>query len=110
MEPILRIIEVFRQIDQEMQAQTIAIFLAVARSTEPVPMRQLRDMLGLAQSSVSRNVAALSDWTRHHETGPNLLRAWENPQDRREKFVELTPQGRRLAKTIEALLTKERTK
>ena len=59
-------------------------------------MSEMADVLGLAQSSVSRNVAALSDWNRHRTTGHDLVSARENPMDRRQKLVTLTAKGIKL--------------
>lgn len=96
----LRLIERFRELDAEMQAQTVAIFLYIANSPVPVKMQDIADDLGLAQSSVSRNVAALSDWTRHRKKGHNLVEAFEDPMERRRKLVRLTTKGKRFTTSL----------
>jgi len=96
----LRLIERFRELDAEMQAQTVAIFLYIANSPVPVKMQDIADDLGLAQSSVSRNVAALSDWTRHRTKGHNLVEAFEDPMERRRKLVRLTTKGKRFTTSL----------
>ena len=100
---MLQAVEAFRQFDPEMPAQTISVFLAIAYHGE-ISMARLKTLLGIAQSSVSRNVSMLSATTRHGKPGPNLLRSWENPDNRREKLVTLTVQGRRHAAILNAIL------
>ncbi|MEO3432699.1 MarR family transcriptional regulator [Inquilinus sp. CAU 1745] len=91
--------------DTEMQMQTALIFIHVAEAgANGVSQQKLRDLLGLAQASISRNVAALSKVHRKGRLGHNLIVAQENPNNRREKIVYLTDQGRRVLSTIEGLL------
>jgi len=97
---LLTSIEKMRELDAEIQAQTIAVFLTVAKSPMPVKMQDISKELGLAQSSVSRNVAYLGDWTRHREKGKGLLEAYEDPMERRRKLVKLTKKGERFAEKL----------
>ncbi|MDX0270882.1 MarR family transcriptional regulator [Sinorhizobium meliloti] len=100
---LISIIEEFRKLDPEMQAQTITLFLTVV-SRPGISMKELVQSTGLASSSVSRNVAALSDTHRKGEAGHNLLRAYEDPEDRRTKRVDVTPKGQRVYATLIAIL------
>lgn len=96
-------IEVLRKLDAEMPAQTAVTFLIVAQ--EPgISMAELTDRLKIAQSSTSRNVAYLSEWRAYKKPGHNLVEAFENPQDRRAKVVDLTSKGKKLADTLAAVL------
>ena len=89
-------IELLRTFDSEMQAQTAMCLLVVATAhPEPVPMREISDRVGLAQSSTSRNVALLGAVSRKGSPGLNLLQAREDVSDRRIKLVSLTSQGKR---------------
>ena len=101
---ILKVIERFREIDTEIQTQTVAVFLTVAKHPVPIKMQEIADELGLAQSSVSRNVAWLGSWSRHHKKGQELVEAYEDPMERRRKLVRLTEKGTRFAKSLSALL------
>jgi len=85
--------------------QQFRVFVEVAlHDPEPMPMSELSVAVGIAQSSVSRNVAALSSWSRHHEKGHELLRAYEDPMNRRRKLVELTPKGKAVKSRLDKLL------
>lgn len=92
-----RVLSLFQIIDPEMPIQMVKTYVQVALAhPEPALMSEMADVLGLAQSSVSRNVAALSDWNRHRVTGHDLVSARENPMDRRQKLVTLTAKGIKL--------------
>lgn len=92
---LLKAIERFREIDAEMQAQSIAVLLKVAKHPVPIKMADIAEELGLSQSTVSRNVAYLGDWNRHKTKGHGLLEAYEDPMERRRKLVRLTAKGKR---------------
>lgn len=97
-------VELFRAMDPEMPLQTVMTYLVVAaRDPRPVLMSDLAKKLGIAHSSVTRNVQALSGTNRHGRRGHGLLHTWVDDKDRRVKWVELTPQGRRTRSLIEAL-------
>ncbi len=94
-------IELFRTLDPEIQAQGLSTFLTIAMS-DPVPisMRDLAEAVGIAQSSCSRNVASLGQIHRHGRPGHQLVESYEDPMDRRNKLVKLTPKGRRFAQML----------
>lgn len=93
------------ELDPEMPMQQFRVFVEVAiHDPKPMPMSELSIAVGIAQSSVSRNVAALSSWSRHRERGHELLRAYEDPMNRRRKLIELTPRGRAVKSRLEKLL------
>ena len=54
---LLKVVERFREIDGEMQAQAMAVLLKVAKSPLPLKMAEIAEELGLSQSTISRNVA-----------------------------------------------------
>lgn len=63
--------------------------------------------LGISKSSVSRNVAALSQLHRLGRPGHNLVEAYEDPEDRRNKRVRLTSKGRAVALRLAELVREE---
>lgn len=92
----LKGVQTMRGVEQQMPAQMIATFLTVA--IQPgITMSELAQRLGLAQSSCSRNVAALGEWHRFGKAGYNLVEAIEDPRERRRKIMFLTIKGRNIA-------------
>lgn len=82
-------------------------FLYISRNQDiqqPVTVRDVGEHLGITSASASRNIAALSKWHRHGKPGHGLVEAYENPARRIEKFIQLTPKGKRVAETIEEIL------
>lgn len=59
-------VQMFRDLDPELQTQTVVCFLLIADAREDLPMRDLQTALDMPSSSTSRNVAALS---KHHRLG-----------------------------------------
>jgi DNA-binding MarR family transcriptional regulator len=100
----IRLIEEFRKLDSEMQAQTMMTLLYIAQRNSqgiPVTVKEVGDFLGITSASASRNVAALSKFSRHNKAGHDLITTYENPERRIEKFIELTAKGKRVISTIE---------
>lgn len=89
-----------KELDPEMQVQTLSVLLTVA-SAPGITMKELSQRLHLAQSSCSRNVAALSKWHRLGRPGLDLLVATEDPAERRRKIVRLTTRGERFIETLQ---------
>jgi DNA-binding MarR family transcriptional regulator len=104
-EKLIKVLDLFRYFYPELQAQTMCIFLQIAKAhPEDLPMSELADLVGISQASCSRNVALLSSWTRYRTKGPALVQAFENPFERRAKFVKLTARGLKLYRNIEEVL------
>jgi DNA-binding MarR family transcriptional regulator len=97
------IIEEFRKLNPEMQAQQMAIFLAVVAKPEST-ITDLANVTGHSTGTVSRNVAALSQIHRKGMPGLDILVAKEDIMDRRNKRISLTPKGVRVMSALEALL------
>ena len=87
-----------------MQAQSIAVLLKVAKHPVPIRMADIAAELGLSQSTISRNVAYLGDWSRHKTEGHKLLEAYEDPMERRRKLVRLTNKGTRFVKSLTEII------
>lgn len=92
-------LEEIRKVDSEMPTQMAACFIAVALRPG-ITMKELADEVGLAQSSVSRNVAMLSKQFRPGKPGHDLVEAMEDPAERRRKIVRLSFKGRKVAEAI----------
>ncbi len=104
----LQVLNEFRKIDPEMPIQVATVFLEVANNNGAIAMTDLGERVGIAQSSVSRNVAALGKVNRFHQPGHDLLEAKEDPMERRRKLVDLTMKGKRVVQTIVEVINKSR--
>jgi DNA-binding MarR family transcriptional regulator len=100
---VVRVLEEFRRFDPDMPIQYALSFLTIAQH-EGLSMGDLAQRLGIAQSSASRNIAALSRWHSFGKDGHDLVEAREDPRERRRKIVSLTPLGRHLVATLRALI------
>lgn len=97
---LFRAVETFRVLDPDMTAERILTFLAVA-ANPGIRMRELQARLAVAPASLMGDVAALS--RSASGGGHDLLEAVET-DERANRSVGLTPNGRDLAKRIEAAL------
>lgn len=97
-----------RDINPEMPMQTAIIFLLVAklndRYSRGIPMKELREMVGLSQASMSRNTTVLGT-SRDDESSRRygLILVREDPNNRRRKLVRLSAKGRRVANEISSV-------
>lgn len=100
---IMNALAILRGEDEQMQMQTAQVFIAIAM-TPGITSQKIAQAVGLSQSSVSRNTAALGEWHRLGKPGHNLIEAVEDPRERRRKIHFLTAKGRTVAaKVIEAV-------
>jgi DNA-binding MarR family transcriptional regulator len=98
-------LEELRKIDSEMPLQVAVVFCVVALAGE-LGMAELTNIVGIAQSSISRNVAALSKINRFHRPGHELLETREDPMSRSRKNVSLSVRGQGIAASLENLLSR----
>jgi DNA-binding MarR family transcriptional regulator len=103
---VVRVLEAFRRFDPDMPIQYALSFLTIAQH-EGLSMGELAQRLGIAQSSASRNIAALSRWHSFGKAGHDLVEALEDPRERRRKIVSLTPRGHQLIEALRALVAGE---
>ncbi|HZH28845.1 MAG TPA: winged helix-turn-helix transcriptional regulator [Azospirillaceae bacterium] len=99
----VRLLEAFRRLDPDLPIQYALSFLTIAEN-EGLSMRELSEKLGIAQSSASRNVAALSRWHSFGKPGHDLVEAHEDPRERRRKVITLTDKGRALLEELRAIV------
>lgn len=107
-----RVMQEFRSLDREMQAQTVLAFLYIAERDLKGLATTVQDVgiyLDLTTSSASRNVQALSQWHRHGKPGHDLIVATENPMKRNEKLLTLTDKGKRFVKKLGGILDANQT-
>lgn len=90
---VVHVLEAFRKLDPDLPIQYALSFMTIARN-EGISIGELAERLGIAQSSASRNVAALSRWHSFGKAGLDLVQAQEDPRERRRKIVTLTDTGR----------------
>lgn len=103
LDPLVRVLEALRTLDPDLPIQYALSFLTIAQN-EGLSIRDLSERLGIAQSSASRNVAALSKWHSFGKAGHDLVQAEEDPRERRRKIITLTDSGRALAAQLSALI------
>ena len=80
----------------------VQLFCLVARAGS-MSFPEIGRELGLASSSVSRSVAALSETNRHGDGGHNLLSTMRDPDEGRRFIAVLTPRGRAVARQLELI-------
>lgn len=93
-----------KEIDHNMPWHQGIVFLTIAEAgDEGIDMRQISRRVGIATSSVSRNVAALGYWHRLQRPGLGLVCTGVDPTDRRRRPVRLTNKGKALIQRLQAL-------
>ncbi|WP_210092396.1 MarR family winged helix-turn-helix transcriptional regulator [Ruegeria sp. HKCCSP346] len=96
---LFAIISRFREVDSEMPVQQMLCLVWVANN-EGKSQKELRDSLGMASSTASRNLNALADYHRLGKPGLGLVEMADDFRDRRQKVVRLTPKGRTLMNEV----------
>jgi DNA-binding MarR family transcriptional regulator len=96
---LLKITDEFRKIDPEMPLQQITVLTLVAFNSG-ITMKDIGERMGMAQSTVSRNCAALGKTHRLGVAGKGLISTAEDPHERRRKIVSLTPKGRLVMQSV----------
>lgn len=101
---VVHVLEAFRTLDPDLPIQYALSFMTIAQS-EGISIGELAERLGIAQSSASRNVAALSKWHSFGKAGLDLVQAQEDPRERRRKIVTLTDKGRAFLEDLRAIVS-----
>lgn len=89
---ILNTLRVLANLDTEMQIQLVAMLVIVAQRPG-VYQRDMDALVGVSQSSVSRNVHALSRYRRDGSPGFGLVEQRADPRDVRSQRLFLTVAG-----------------
>ncbi|HYD67541.1 winged helix-turn-helix transcriptional regulator [Azospirillum sp.] len=101
---VTRVLEAFRSLDPDLPIQYALSFLTIAQN-EGISIGELAERLGIAQSSASRNVAALSRWHSFGKAGLDLVQSQEDPRERRRKIVTLTDNGRAFLESLRTIVS-----
>lgn len=95
----MKILSALREDDEQMQMQTAQVFIAIAMQPG-ITAQQIGEQVGLSQSSVSRNTAALGEWHRFGKPGLDWIEAVADPRERRRRIHFLTIKGRKKAREV----------
>lgn len=93
-----------RILDDSLPVQTLAVFLEIASNPSGISITEVANKCGLASSSASRNVAALSDWHWLKRPGLGLVVSEVDPMECRRKNVKLTPKGKQVVDQLVAIM------
>ena len=97
---ILDIIGAFQFYNPTMPIQMAASFLLVAKN-EGKTLRELCDLSGVAQSTMSRHLLDLGECNRRFGEGLKLVRGVVDPMELRRKQFYLTATGRRRERGVD---------
>jgi DNA-binding MarR family transcriptional regulator len=100
---LMDVIELFRERYPEITAPTIMTFFFVTQKPG-ISIGDIATKLNMSQPAASRNVFVLSKWKAAGVPGLDLIEAHENPENRREKQVNLTSKGERFVEAINKAL------
>ena len=103
-----RVLQEFRMIQKDLNAQTILAFVYIANRDEhgiETTVADVGHFLGCSSASASRNVSILAGLTYRMTKGHGLIYAEENPARRIEKFIRLTTEGKQLSAMIKEYLS-----
>ena len=96
MQSILDVFAAFQAYNPTMPIQMAVSFLLIAKN-EGKSLRELCDLSGVAQSTMSRHLLDLGERNRRFGEGLGLVRGETDPMElRRKQQFYLTPKGRKL--------------
>jgi len=99
------VMEVFTAEHYKITANMISVFCFVAaRSDKIIETRHMPEELGLPQTTINRLVRTMADRSYVREEGLKWLRVTTDPQDERQRIVELTTKGRVLAHRVREIM------
>ncbi len=100
---MLKVCEIFRDMDYEVTSQVMCCFFFVA-SHNDCHKQAMEDYLEISTASGSRNADWLSKKHRLGRDGMNLIRKEVDPSNKRRLTLVLTPEGEELVNRIETIL------
>ena len=93
-----------RDLHDDMTVVQLQIICLVA-SNPNITQAELYRRLDVTDSAISRNIALLSDIGSRTRDGLGIIRLHINPNDRRERILEVTKKGERLLHALSQDLT-----
>lgn len=96
---LLRRIEALREVHSEMPLQMVSVFLVIAMKPG-ILQRDLPEMVNLSQSSVSRNIHALSASDSHGKPGLGLVKQCIGSPGGKTPALHPTRAGKELASRL----------
>jgi DNA-binding MarR family transcriptional regulator len=106
---VLQLVETFRQLDPQMQAHQMAMFLHIAQGGGQMTVRELHELTGMAQAACSRTVGYWSkerwdkDENGRRKPGHDMLSEREDYADNRIIRIDLNAKGRRFLEQLSAV-------
>ena len=95
----------FTEIYYKATINHLRVFLYIAaRPEQIVNTRDLPDALQMPQTTISRTVRSMAEKSYIHEKGFGLLRLSIDPEDERQRIVELTTSGKKLVLQLTAAM------
>jgi DNA-binding MarR family transcriptional regulator len=101
---LLCAIDEFRKINQDITANQMAVFLTVAMKPGST-QRELSEVTGLADGTISRIIAILSDRGLGGKAGAGVLSIDPVPGDYRVRAQNLTLMGRLVVNSLRSIMT-----
>lgn len=101
----LELINSMLDVDDEISASTIAVFLSVCLQ-EGLSNQDIEEMLQLPKARVSRNIQLLTKTAKRRidKNGSNLIEMKIDPKDYRRRNLYLTSRGKSIRDKISKLL------
>lgn len=82
------------------------LFIIASYDPKPVPQLTLRELTGLSEAAVSRNLAILGRGNTMDVPGPKLVETFEDPDNRKRRLCKLTSKGRNFMELIGGIVDK----
>jgi len=102
----LSAVKAFREQGEYITIQQMEVLYEIALKPA-ITMQELMHNTGLALSSISRNISALSDWQSVGKPGLGFVETIEDPEERRRKICFLTVKGRGFVNRILGIVYNE---
>lgn len=100
---LMKAVDHVRKYHDRMEAQTLRIFIEVARNPG-IAVYDIADKTGCSGASASRNITKLGPGGPRGD-GLGLVHRYEDPMDRRNKRVQLTDKGQRFFAELAEVMT-----